>query len=161
MVRFNMRSLAFMAFAVFAAAAPVTESMNRQDFAAAPVANVAPVQVAPHQYGQIERESVQPAPVAAHQNQGMVAPQKGQAQDPSQMVRMVPCSESECFNSLSPEDQVTFKRQCEQMRLEQMKNNAKGQNRVSKDGAAAPQLTFYKMVPTQQAGANGSTAVGN
>ncbi|KAJ1782795.1 hypothetical protein LPJ59_006722, partial [Coemansia sp. RSA 2399] len=160
MVRFNMRSLAFMAFAVFAAAAPAADSVNRQvapaapAAIAAPVANIAPVQVAHPQFGQIERESVQPA----HQAQGMMAPvQKGAAQDPSQMVKMVPCSESECFNSLTPEEQVGFRRQCEQMRLEQLKHNANGQNRLAK-GAAPPQLTFYKMVPTQ-AGANGSTAV--
>ncbi|KAJ1666552.1 hypothetical protein EV178_002163 [Coemansia sp. RSA 1646] len=161
MVRFNMRSLAFMAFAVFAAASPVAESMNRQvapAAVAAPVANVAHAQVAHAQFGQIEREAIQPAPVAAQQAQDMMAPQKGHSQDPSQMVRMVPCSESECFNSLTPEEQVSFRRQCEQMKLEQMKNNAKGQNRVAK---ALPPLTFYKMVPAQQAGANGVAANGN
>ncbi|KAJ2516958.1 hypothetical protein H4217_004257 [Coemansia sp. RSA 1939] len=153
MVRFNMRSLAFMAFAVFAAASPVAETMNRQDLsAAAPVANYAPVQAMHPQFGKPEQEAIQQASIGAVHAQAMAVPQKEHAQDPSQAVRMVPCSESECLKSLSPEEQVQFRRQCEQMKLEQLKASAKGQSRMAKD---LPQLTFYKMVTPQQTGANG------
>ncbi|KAI9506915.1 hypothetical protein BX070DRAFT_218827 [Coemansia spiralis] len=159
MVRFNMRSLAFMAFAVFAAASPVAESVNHPAAAVlpaapAPVGGVALPQVPQEQFVRDERNVVQAVPVM----QGMMVPQQGadskvSQQAASQACRMVPCSESECMKYLNPEEQKEFKRQCEQMKLEQMKTaKAKGQSRIAQGNF---ELTFYRMIPNQQANASG------
>ncbi|KAJ2761741.1 hypothetical protein IWQ56_005191, partial [Coemansia nantahalensis] len=86
----------------------------------------------------------EPAPVPA-QRQAVAMPPAGK-----QCV-MVPCSEEECMMSMTPQEQAEFRRQCEEMKREELqKAPAAGKSRIAKDG---DKLTYYKMLTPEEAAA--------
>ncbi|KAJ1822368.1 hypothetical protein LPJ56_003092, partial [Coemansia sp. RSA 2599] len=149
MVRLSMRSLAVMAFAVFAAASPMADAVNRPaaenaaaSVAPAPVAQapvVAPIApVAPAAYNSGNKEAVDThVPVLpANAVQGM-------PMDVNQMRRMVPCSEEECMRGMTAEEQDAFKRKCFELLSSQQKTAmVNGQSRVANAGH---ELRFFQL----------------
>ncbi|KAJ1722748.1 hypothetical protein LPJ53_002846, partial [Coemansia erecta] len=147
MVRLSLRSMAVMAFAVFAAASPVVDSASRPAVenvvAQAPVAQAPIVQApvaAPAAAFEVERKDAA-APVYVPQVPAF------NPQDPrfdmNQMRRMIPCSENDCLKDMSPEEQQSFKRKCEELLLSQQKVSAVGgQSRVANGGT---QLKYFQM----------------
>ncbi|KAJ2706343.1 hypothetical protein H4R19_005023, partial [Coemansia spiralis] len=153
MVRFSLRSAAFMALSFVAAASPLAQNFGQPAGAA-----VAAPQAVNHVYGapaapafaneDRHRNVVPfqgaPAPVAGHQ-QAVAKP------PPGKECVMVPCSEEECMSHMTPQEQIEFKSQCEEMRREELKKApAAGKSRVAKD---AGKLTYYKMVSPEEAAA--------
>ncbi|KAJ2726301.1 hypothetical protein GGI07_000612, partial [Coemansia sp. Benny D115] len=169
MVRFNMRSLAVMAFAVFATASPLVNNAGGSvaPVNAAPVAPVAqaPINVVPNNFAApAERKEMPAMYMPEHMPGGANAAQK-MPFDMRQMQRMVPCSEDDCLKDMSPEEQESFKRQCQQLLESQQKaTGVNGQSRVAKGGV---ELKFFEMVLPGPAGnkrvaqAPGTAAVGN
>ncbi|KAJ2803352.1 hypothetical protein H4R20_002931, partial [Coemansia guatemalensis] len=143
MVRFSLRSVAFMALSFVAAASPLAQGIAQP---AAPAALTAPEAVNAH---------VPAAQAIVNDNRNhaapnMMVPQQQAGAKPEECV-MVPCSEEECLRNMTPQEQVDFRRQCEEMRsAELQKATASGKSRVAKD---AGQLTYYKMLTPQEAAA--------
>ncbi|KAJ2707957.1 hypothetical protein FB645_000307 [Coemansia sp. IMI 203386] len=172
MVRLSMRSLAVMAFAVFAAASPMVDAINRPvaENAAAPAPVAAPVAqapvaapvapVAPAAYNPERKEIADMHVPVLPANAGQQMPF-----DMNQMRRMVPCSEEDCLQSMTAEEQDAFKRKCAELLSTQQKpTSVNGQSRVAKGGH---ELRFFQLnIPSPAADqrvaqtANGK-AVGN
>ncbi|KAJ2248629.1 hypothetical protein GGI13_004580 [Coemansia sp. RSA 455] len=151
MVRLNMRSFAFMALAMVAAASPV---LNAAKDAAAPAALSVPAAPAP--------ASAPVAPVApladtsrkqgvavadAHSAQQLQAPASGNVAqneniDVSKMGIWVPCTESECMRDMTPEQKEAFKRDCEKMQLAHKNDSVDGKSRVADPTA----LNYFQMI---------------
>ncbi|KAJ2786742.1 hypothetical protein GGI15_001271 [Coemansia interrupta] len=147
MVRLSLRSMAVMAFAVFAAASPVVDSVNRPAvenvIAQAPVAQ-APVAQAPvaTPAAAFETERTNAAAPVYVPQVPAFNPQDPRF-DMNQMRRMIPCSESDCLKDMSPEEQQSFKRKCEELLVSQQKANAvSGKSRVANGGT---ELKYFQM----------------
>ncbi|KAJ1901624.1 hypothetical protein LPJ66_000649 [Kickxella alabastrina] len=156
MVRLSIRSIAVMAFAVLAAALPTVDVANRPAVSVAPIAMAT---VPAMQASIVAADNIQLAAADARRQEitPMYLPQQPAVADApkgvsdlSKMRPMVSCSESECINGMTPEEQQLFKNQCEQLLLaQQQKNIVNGQSRVAK---ATPQLKFFQLtVPSQEA----------
>ncbi|KAJ2353778.1 hypothetical protein GGF43_003413 [Coemansia sp. RSA 2618] len=160
MVRFSVRSLAFMALSFVAAASPVAQGFNQPAAAAA----VAPAAVAP---AAAAFNYAAPAPAIpadvdnrnrdiAYQAAPNVAPQqttnKPQGR-PQEKCVMVPCSKEECLKNMTPEEQAEFRAQCDTMKREEIqKAGASGKSRVSAGGV---DMSYYQMYTPQEAAQKG------
>ncbi|KAJ2562882.1 hypothetical protein GGH12_002950, partial [Coemansia sp. RSA 1822] len=153
MVRFSVRSLAFMALSFVAAASPVAQGFN-QPAAATSVAPAAANFAAP--------SPAMPTAVdnrnrdIAYQTAPNVAPQqttdKPQGRPEEQCV-MVPCSEQECIKNMTPQELAEFRAQCEAMKREEIqKAGVNGKSRVSAGGV---DMTYYQMYTPQEAAQKG------
>ncbi|KAJ1648533.1 hypothetical protein LPJ64_000231 [Coemansia asiatica] len=149
MVRLSIRSLAVMAFAVFAAASPMVDTVNRpvaenapapiaqapvvQAPVAAPVAPVAPAAFSPERK---ETADMHVPVLPANAGQGMPL-------DMNQMRHMVPCTEEDCLRGMSPEEQDAFKRKCIELLSSQQKTTSvNGQSRIANGGH---ELRFFQL----------------
>ncbi|KAJ1727302.1 hypothetical protein LPJ61_004644 [Coemansia biformis] len=146
MVRFSLRSVAFLALSLVAAASPLAQNFGQP--AAAGVAAVG---------------APQPAAVAAPAAQVLAgedrsrnvayqnAPVPAAKPPQGQKCVMVPCSEEECLRNMTPQEQAEFRNQCDAMRREGLHEASKsGKSRVATD---AGKLTYYKMLTPQEAAA--------
>ncbi|KAJ2254640.1 hypothetical protein GGI13_002044 [Coemansia sp. RSA 455] len=149
MVRLNMRSFAFMALAMVAAASPV---LNAAKDAAAPAALSVPAAPAPAPVAPVaplaDANRKQGVAVAdAHSAQQLQAPASGNVAqneniDVSKMGIWVPCTESECMRDMTPEQKEAFKRDCEKMQLAHKNDSVDGKSRVADPTA----LNYFQMI---------------
>ncbi|KAJ2852288.1 hypothetical protein IWW36_000431 [Coemansia brasiliensis] len=151
MVRFSVRSLAFMALSFVAAASPVAQGFNQAvPNAAAPAAvNYAPPAPAAQNIPAVADNRNRDIAYQAAPN---MAPQQMNSKPqgrPEEQCVMVPCSEQECFKNMTPQEQAEFKQQCEEMKREEVqKAGVNGKSRVSAGGV---EMNYYKMYTLEEA----------
>ncbi|KAJ2304893.1 hypothetical protein IWW55_002208 [Coemansia sp. RSA 2706] len=158
MVRFSVRSLAFMALSFVAAASPVAQGFNQpaaQAAAPAPAANYAApaAPAAPAMPVAVDNRNRE----AAYQPVPNMAPQPA-AGKPQEQCIMVACSAQECMKNMTPQEQTEFKAQCEEMRREELqKAGASGKSRIAAGGF---EMNYYQMYTLEEAAQKGIRADG-